>query len=104
MVFLLIDSRHKPTEDDVLMYQYLKYYDIPVTLILSKADKVGKSKRDKNLKTILSTLDLAKEDNYIEFSNVTKKGRDLVLDLIELLTSDDLIDEEVIDEEIEETI
>ena len=103
-VFMLVDFRIKPTEDDVLMYQYLKYYDIPVTLILSKADKVGKSKRDKNLKTILSTLDLAKEDNYIEFSNVTKKGRDLVLDLIELLTSDDLIDEEVIDEEIEETI
>jgi GTP-binding protein len=103
-VFMIVDFRIKPTEDDVLMYQYLKYYDIPVTLILSKADKVGSSKREKNIKTILSTIDLSKEDNYIEFSNVTKKGRDTVLDLIEYLISDDMIVDEVIDDEEEEII
>ncbi len=103
-VFMIVDFRIKPTEDDVLMYQYLKYYDIPFTLILSKADKVGSSKREKNIKTILSTIDLSKEDNYIEFSNVTKKGRDTVLDLIEYLISDDMIVDEVIDDEEEEII
>ena len=102
-VFMIVDFRIKPTEDDILMYQYLKYYDIPVTLILSKADKVGSSKREKNIKTILSTIDLSKEDNYIEFSNVTKKGRDTVLDVIEYLISDDILVDEVIDDE-EETI
>jgi len=100
-VFMIVDFRIKPTEDDVLMYQYLKYYDIPVTLILSKADKVGSSKREKNIKTILSTIDLSKEDNYIEFSNVTKKGRDTVLDLIEYLISDDMVVDEIIDDEDE---
>ena len=51
-VFMIVDFRIKPTEDDVLMYQYLKYYDIPVTLILNKTDKVGSSKREKSIKNI----------------------------------------------------
>ena len=42
MVFLLIDFRHKPTNDDIMMYDYLKYYDIPVTIICTKVDKVSK--------------------------------------------------------------
>ena len=99
-VFMIVDFRIKPTEDDVLMYQYLKYYDIPVTLILNKMDKVGSSKRDKNVKNILSTIDLSKEDNYIEFSSVTKEGRDTVLDLIEVLIDEDV--EEVFEDEIKE--
>ncbi len=105
-VFMIVDFRIKPTEDDVLMYQYLKYYDIPVTLILNKTDKVGSSKHDKNLKNILSTLDLSKEDNYIEFSNVSKEGKDTVLDLIELLIDEDgdeLFEEDEVEEE-DETI
>lgn len=82
-VFLIVDFRIKPTEDDVLMYQFLKYYNIPVTLILNKADKVGSSKHDRNLKAIKETLDLAVGDDYIVFSSETKKGRDKVLDLID---------------------
>ncbi len=102
-VFMIVDFRIKPTEDDILMYQFLKYYDIPVTLILNKTDKVGSSKQNKSLKTILSTLDVSKEDNYILFSSVTKKGRDEVLDLIDVLTTDpeDLIEDEVIDDNVE---
>lgn len=84
-VFMIVDFRIKPTEDDVLMYQFLKYYDIPVTLILNKVDKVGSSKHDRNLKVIKDTLDIAVGDNYVEFSSVTKKGRDDVLKLIENL-------------------
>ena len=102
-VFMIVDFRIKPTEDDILMYQFLKYYDIPVTLILNKTDKVGSSKQNKSLKTILSTLDVSKEDNYILFSCVTKKGRDEVLDLIDVLTTDpeDLIEDEVIEDNVE---
>ena len=82
-VFMLVDFRIKPTNDDVLMYQFLKYYNIPVTLILNKVDKVGASKHSKNLKMIKDTIDLAVGDNYIEFSSITKVGRDKVLSLIE---------------------
>ena len=40
-VFMLIDFRHKPSSDDILMYDYLKYYKLPVTIIATKIDKVG---------------------------------------------------------------
>ena len=84
-VFMIVDFRIRPTDDDVLMYQFLKYYDIPVTLILNKCDKVGGSKHDKNLKIIRQTIDLSQGDDLIEFSSVTKKGREEVLNKIESL-------------------
>ena len=84
-VFMIVDFRIKPTEDDILMYQFLKYYDIPVTVIVNKADKVGSSKREKNLKLISKTIDLAPGDDMIEFSSLNKKGREEVLSKIESL-------------------
>ncbi len=84
-VFMIVDFRIKPTEDDILMYQFLKYYDIPVTVIVNKADKVGASKREKNLKLISKTIDLAPGDDMIEFSSLNKKGREEVLSKIESL-------------------
>ena len=82
-VFLLIDFRMKPTEDDLLMYNFLKYYNLPVTIIATKADKVGGSKKQKNLKMILETLDLVVGDDLIVFSSVTKLGVKEVLKKIE---------------------
>ena len=84
-VFMIVDFRIKPTEDDILMYQFLKYYDIPVTIIVNKADKVGNSKKTKNLNIISKTIDLAPGDDMIEFSSVTKKGREEVLTKLESL-------------------
>lgn len=85
-VFLLVDFRHQPSEDDVLMYNFLKYYKVPVTIIATKADKVGGSKKDKNLKTILDTLDLVVGDDLIVFSSVTKLGVKEVLQKLEELS------------------
>lgn len=82
-VFLLVDFRHKPTEDDLLMYNFLKYYQVPVTIVTTKVDKVSSSKKDKNLKTILDTLDLVVGDDLILFSSVSKLGRDEVLKKID---------------------
>ena len=73
-VFMLIDFRIKPTEDDLLMYNFLKYYNLPVTVIATKADKVGGSKKEKSLKVILDTLDLVVGDDLVVFSSVTKLG------------------------------
>lgn len=84
-VFLLIDFRHKPTEDDLLMYNFLKYYNLPVTVIATKADKVGGSKKEKNLKDILDTLDLVVGDDLVVFSSVTKLGVKEVVRKIESL-------------------
>ena len=78
-VFMLIDFRHKPTEDDLLMYNFLKYYSIPVTIIATKVDKVGSSKIEHNKKEVLNTLNLVVGDDLIVFSSVTKKGKEEVL-------------------------
>ena len=88
-VFMLVDLRHKPSEDDVLMYKYLKYFNLSVTIIATKADKVIKNKLEKAKNTILKTLELEKGDSFIAMSNITKAGRDKVLNEIE-----DLIVEE----------
>ena len=82
-VFMLVDFRIKPTENDILMYKFLKYYNIPVTIILTKEDKVGSSKRERNLKIIKDTLNLAVGDDVILFSSINKDGREEVLKVIE---------------------
>lgn len=82
MVFMLVDFRHKPTDDDVLMYNYLKHYNIPVTVIATKVDKVKKNSFDKNKKIILSTLGINEKD-MIMFSAVTKLGKAEALEKIE---------------------
>lgn len=78
-VFLLVDFRIKPTEDDLLMYNFLKYYNLPVTIIATKSDKVGGSKKERCLKQIMDSFDLVVGDDIIVFSSVTKLGREEVL-------------------------
>lgn len=85
-VFMLIDFRHRPTEDDLLMYNFLKYYNIPVTIVANKVDKIAPSKHEKNKKVILDTIDLVMGDSLVLFSSVTKLGRDEILKMIEDLT------------------
>ncbi len=83
MVFILIDFRHKPTNDDILMYNYLKYYNIPVTIIATKSDKVSKNNYDKNKKILKETLNLEEKDDLILFSAQTKVGKQEVQEKIE---------------------
>ena len=89
-VFMLIDFRIKPTEDDLLMYNFLKYYNIPVTIVATKVDKVGSSKKEKNKKMILDTFDLVMGDDLVLFSSVTKLGRDEILKKIDEIAIDSI--------------
>lgn len=82
-VFLLVDYRHKPTENDLVMYDFLKYYNLPVTVICTKYDKVKKSARDKQDKLISSVIDVAIGDDIINFSKISKVGRDKVIEIME---------------------
>ena len=86
-VFLLIDFRLKPSENDLMMYNFLKYYNIPVTVVATKTDKAGTSKKDRNLKIIKDTLDLVVGDNIVLFSSVSKMGKEEISNLIEDLIS-----------------
>ena len=82
-VFMLIDFRMKPTEDDLLMYNFLKYYNLPVCIIATKYDKVKSSVRDKQEKIVRETLNISETDSLVLFSSVTKKGREEVYRQIE---------------------
>ena len=82
-VFLLIDFRHNPTNDDKIMYDYLKYYQIPVTVVATKADKVSSREKEKCLKYLRETLDIVVGDNIVLFSSINKTGRDEILKIIE---------------------
>ena len=82
-VFLIVDFRHKPTNDDKLMYDFLKYYQIPVTVVATKCDKVSSREKDKNLKQLKDTLDIIVGDNIVLFSSVNKTGREEIHNIIE---------------------
>ena len=83
IVFLLVDYRHKPTEDDCLMYNFLKYYNIDVEVIATKYDKVNKNGRVKQDRIITETLKLPEDKPFIPFSTITKKGKEEVYKIIE---------------------
>ena len=82
-VFMLIDFRHKPSEDDLLMYKYLKYFSLKVTVVATKIDKISFGQREKYKNVILKTLDLKEEDKLILFSSVTKDGKKDIYNTIE---------------------
>ena len=81
-VFLLIDFRHKPTQDDLLMYNFLKYYDINVTIVCTKVDKIGKPLREKQVKLIKDELNIKEEDGFVLFSASTKLGKNDISNII----------------------
>ena len=74
-VFLLIDFRIKPTQDDLLMYNFLNYHNLPVTIIATKVDKVSKNDREKQINLIKEELEIKDGDNLVLFSSKTKLGR-----------------------------
>ncbi len=81
-VFLLIDYRHKPSDNDLMMYDFLKYYNLPVTIVCTKYDKVRKSAKEKQSKIINDVLDIALGDEIINFSSVTKVGKEAIQEII----------------------
>lgn len=82
-VFLLVDFRHEPTDDDIMMYNFLKHYKIPVTIVATKIDKVGITNHQKQRNDILSIFDIVVGDELILFSSVTKAGKNEVYEKIE---------------------
>lgn len=75
-VLLIIDIRHKPTNDDVMMYDFLKHYQIPTIIIATKADKIPKGKWQKHLKVVKDTLKVEVGDPIVLFSSETGYGKD----------------------------
>ncbi|MEX2956617.1 ribosome biogenesis GTP-binding protein YihA/YsxC [Staphylococcus pasteuri] len=83
LVIQLVDLRHNPTEDDVLMYNYLKHFDIPTLIICTKEDKIPKGKVQKHLINIKHKLDLEDGDTIVSYSSVKNNKQQQIWDLIE---------------------
>ncbi len=75
-VVLLVDVRHPPTKDDVMMYDFVKHYNLPVIIVATKADKIPKGKWDKHVKVVKETLNIDPNDQVILFSSETGQGKE----------------------------
>lgn len=75
-VVQIVDIRHEPSNDDCMMYDFLKHYNIPVIIIATKADKIPKGKWDKHKKMVKQTLNMDPTDPLIVFSSEKGLGYD----------------------------
>ena len=73
-VVLLVDCRHKPTADDVIMYEWIIHYGYEVVVVATKSDKISNNEKFKCEKIIRETLKLKPENKLIFFSSLNKKG------------------------------
>jgi GTP-binding protein len=86
-VVQLVDIRHKPSAQDVQMYEYLKYYGLDGIVVATKADKISANEKARNIKTIRTELGMEKSDLVIPVSALKKTGADELLSAIESLVS-----------------
>ncbi|PEJ56606.1 MULTISPECIES: ribosome biogenesis GTP-binding protein YihA/YsxC [unclassified Bacillus (in: firmicutes)] len=82
-VILLVDLRHSPTQDDVMMYNFLKHYGIQVIVVATKADKIPKGKWEKHAKVVRETLQIEEGDELILFSSEIGLGKEKAWSAIE---------------------
>lgn len=75
-VIQLVDLRHPPSADDVLMFDWLKHYEIPIIVVATKADKISRSKRPQYAKQIGQQLQTGPYDSIVIFSATTGEGKD----------------------------
>ena len=83
LVFLLIDIRHKPGENDRMMYDWICSNGFKPVIVATKLDKINRSQKDKQIKLIREALSADKDVTVIPYSSVTKQGRDEILSLMD---------------------
>ncbi|APU71560.1 ribosome biogenesis GTP-binding protein YihA/YsxC [Companilactobacillus crustorum] len=82
-VVILVDGRHAPSEDDISMYQFVSYYNIPTLVVATKMDKVKGNQWNKTVSQVKKTIGLNQTDSLQLFSSETKYGKDEVWEWIE---------------------
>ncbi|OOM76748.1 ribosome biogenesis GTP-binding protein YihA/YsxC [Clostridium sp. BL-8] len=75
-VVLLVDSRHKPTNDDIMMHEWIKHFGYDVIVVATKSDKLTRNNLKKSEKVIIETLKLGNNDKLYFFSSLNKEGKD----------------------------
>lgn len=89
LVFCLVDMRHPPTADDLTMINFLIDSELPFCVVLTKADKLKKTEREKRLEALESELPVYEQLTVIPFSSVTDEGVERIRSIIEEVSSDD---------------
>lgn len=82
LVLLIVDIRHPPSKDDVLMYEWLKHFQIPMCVVATKSDKIPRGKWDKHIRIIRDTLQADPRDRVVLFSSETGSGREQIWEVI----------------------
>ena len=86
-VFLLVDARHKPSQDDKMMFDWIKNFGYEPIVVATKLDKLKKSEIEKNLTQIYEFLELDYDSVLIPFSAEKRTGREDVLDAVNMILS-----------------
>ncbi len=86
-IFLLIDIRHEPGENDRQMYKWIRANGFVPVIIATKLDKIKRSQIDKQIKLIRTALGAADED-IIPFSATGKQGREEIYEVIDKISED----------------
>lgn len=83
LVIMLIDIRHEPTKDDLMMFEWMKASGRRMVVVATKADKLTRNQMNKNIAVIKKTLPMDEEDIFIPFSSESKLGKDELWSIIE---------------------
>ena len=89
LVFLLVDIRHAPSENDRIMYNWICKMGYSPVIIATKLDKINRSQIQKQLKLTRTGLNAEQDTVMIPFSAITKQGREEIYDLLDQLLEQD---------------
>lgn len=95
LIFMLIDMRHPPSADDITMINYLIDMELPFVIVLTKADKLNKTQREKRMSGFENEIPYFHEITVVPFSAQTFEGVERLREIVEEVISDDDIDEEL---------
>jgi GTP-binding protein len=89
LVFMLIDMRHAPSADDIHMIDYLINAEMPFVIVLTKADKLKKTERERRMEAFKTEIPCFEETHVIPFSSQTFEGVDELRSIIDDISSED---------------
>lgn len=88
LVFMLVDMRHAPTKDDLKMIDYLIDTEMPFVLVLTKADKLKKTERQKRMEAFKTEIPCFEDMHVIPFSSMTFEGVEELRNIVEEICDD----------------
>ena len=89
-VFLLIDIRHAPSENDRIMYDWILNRGYKPIIIATKLDKIKRSQVSKQIQLICDTLDAADDTTVIPYSALSKQGKEEIYELLDRILAEEV--------------